>query len=219
MKLKIRHKIGIFIFSSYLIFTSVRLGLLLGAFTGFVHNEERNVPRIVTEDYTSITDLPPQQAKIFIFALDDRHYNIGKPNKISWRIKSDAVYELPLNKKTITSPIYKALYTFPVQKVRSNQEILDSLLSRTYFGHGCYGIDSASYFFFNKPSTELSVEEFSLLCLQLSAPGVPSPFSNKALAQESLEEFMNSLVNTQIIAEQEILLDKFWKSHDFTKEK
>jgi penicillin-binding protein 1A len=60
----------------------------------------------------------------------------------------------------------------------SKQQILETYLSRVYFGGGTLGIESGSMRFFNKPANDLTIGEAALLAGILKAPDRLNPLKN-----------------------------------------
>jgi len=61
----------------------------------------------------------------------------------------------------------------------SKKEILETYLSRVYFGGGTVGIESGSMRFFNKPAKDLTTGEAALLAGLLKAPSRLNPLKNR----------------------------------------
>ncbi|MBL4871093.1 MAG: transglycosylase domain-containing protein, partial [Robiginitomaculum sp.] len=61
----------------------------------------------------------------------------------------------------------------------SKTEILETYLSRVYFGGGTVGIESGAQRFFNKPAAELELGEVALLAGILQAPDRLNPVKNR----------------------------------------
>lgn len=64
----------------------------------------------------------------------------------------------------------------------SKQEILETYLSRVYFGGGTVGIESGAQRFFNKPAKDLNTGEVALLVGLLKAPDRLNPLKNRELS-------------------------------------
>ncbi|MCF6220056.1 MAG: PBP1A family penicillin-binding protein, partial [Robiginitomaculum sp.] len=66
----------------------------------------------------------------------------------------------------------------------SKKEILETYLSRVYFGGGTIGIESGAQRFFNKPAKDLNTSEAALLVGLLKAPDRLNPLKNRRLSAE-----------------------------------
>src|SRR5699024_9034919 len=63
------------------------------------------------------------------------------------------------HEKTWTRKVKEAFYTVRIEMFYSKDEILEGYLNTIYFGHGAYGIEAASRFYFDKHANELTVAE------------------------------------------------------------
>ena len=76
---------------------------------------------------------------------------------------------------------YQELFmAIAVEQRYTKDEILDMYLNSTYYGEGAFGIDEAAKTYFNKPASDLSLAESSMLVGVLPAPGVYSPINGDA---------------------------------------
>lgn len=82
------------------------------------------------------------------------------------------------NKKTFNRKLLEIKLAKQLEKTYTKDEILEKYLNTIYFGNGCYGITSASKFYFNKPPEELNVNEGATLAGIIKAPSHYSPLSN-----------------------------------------
>ena len=80
------------------------------------------------------------------------------------------------NKKTLTRKIKEAYYTSKLEKKYTKNQILEGYLNSIYLGHGCYGIDAASNYYFNKSSKDLTLDEAATLASLPSSPTSSSPY-------------------------------------------
>ncbi len=80
--------------------------------------------------------------------------------------------------KTIKRKIREALLATRIENNLSKKEILALYLNRAYFGHGAYGVESASRVYFGKPVSEIDLPEAALIAGLLKAPNAYSPFKS-----------------------------------------
>jgi membrane peptidoglycan carboxypeptidase len=78
---------------------------------------------------------------------------------------------------------------------QSKGTILDDYLNIAFFGENSYGIQTAAETYFNKPASELSLDESALLVGMLRAPSTYDPFINRAAAKERRDEVLQNLVS------------------------
>lgn len=80
--------------------------------------------------------------------------------------------------KTIERKIKEAMLSFAIEKVLTKEQILEKYLNHTYFGHGFYGIKTASRGYFRKEMDELSLKEIAVLVSLPKAPSFYDPTKN-----------------------------------------
>ncbi len=78
-------------------------------------------------------------------------------------------------KKTISRKIQQAVLATQIERNYSKEEILTFYLNRIYLGHGTYGVEAASRYYFGKPAAELALGEAALLAGLGQRPSALSP--------------------------------------------
>ncbi len=94
-------------------------------------------------------------------------------------------------------------YTMRIEASYSKDEILEGYLNTINYGHGQYGIENASKYYFGKSAKELDLAEASLLTAIPKAPSNYSPILHYDAAKKRQLLVLSNLVNNQIITEQE----------------
>ncbi len=82
------------------------------------------------------------------------------------------------NEKTIKRKLEEIKLTKQLEKRYEKNKILEMYLNTIYFGHSCYGLQSAAEFYFDKKAEELSLTESATLVGLLTSPNNYSPFKN-----------------------------------------
>lgn len=82
------------------------------------------------------------------------------------------------NDKTITRKLKEIKLSRQLEKRYTKDEILEMYLNTIYFGHNCYGLESASQFYFQLPAENLSLEQSATIVGLLTSPNNFSPFKN-----------------------------------------
>ena len=67
------------------------------------------------------------------------------------------------NEQTFSRKIEELLYAARLEMQYSKKDILEGYLNTIYFGHGIYGVASASEFFFGKDMKDLSIAQTAML--------------------------------------------------------
>lgn len=96
--------------------------------------------------------------------------------------------------KTVERKIYEYFCARAIERGFTKTEILEMYLNLIYMGHGNYGIEAASQFYFNKPAEKLSLAEGALLIGLLPNPKNYSPIHNLERSLEKAEKVLESMV-------------------------
>ena len=94
-------------------------------------------------------------------------------------------------------------YTLRIEANYSKKEILEGYLNTINYGHGKYGIENASKFYFGKSASELSLAEASILAGIPKAPSNYSPIINYETSKKRQLLVLNNLVENGVISETE----------------
>ena len=86
--------------------------------------------------------------------------------------------------KTISRKLNEIKLTLQLEKKYPKDEILEMYLNTIYFGHNCFGLESAAEFYFDKSAENLSLEESAVLVGLLASPNNYSPYKNPLKSAE-----------------------------------
>ena len=82
------------------------------------------------------------------------------------------------NSQTITRKVKEAFISARIEMNYSKKEILEYYLNSLYFGHGVYGVEDASMFYFGVHAYQLSIAQAAMLIGISNAPTLYSPINN-----------------------------------------
>ena len=85
------------------------------------------------------------------------------------------MYESIGMERSISRKIKEFITAIKIEQTYTKSEILELYLNSVYFGHGTYGVQSASIYYFSKDVSELNLEESAVLIGLLPAPAIFSP--------------------------------------------
>jgi len=85
--------------------------------------------------------------------------------------------------KTIARKVNEAFLTVEIEKQYSKDQILTLYLNKIPFGHGAYGVEAASQFYFGHSAKALTLPEAALLAGIIQRPADYSPFRNAVAAK------------------------------------
>lgn len=125
------------------------------------------------------------------------------------------------HEKTWTRKINEALYAYRIEVFYSKDEILEGYLNTVYYGHGMYGIEAASRFYYGKSANELTLSEASMLAGVPKGPTYYSPVANleKATNRQHIilslmtqEGFISAEEQQAALANPVVLKNNEWKA-------
>ena len=90
--------------------------------------------------------------------------------------------------KKITRKIKELITAINIEKAYTKSEILELYFNSVYFGHGTYGVQAASLYYFGKDVSKLTLDESAILIGLLPAPARYSPikYPEKSMAKRNL---------------------------------
>ncbi len=150
----------------------------------------------MNEDYVEIENISDSLKSYFVAVEDKRFYNhngidlIGIGGSFLRNLKegyykyggSTITQQLAKNiyfrngKKTLTRKVAEMFAAFELEREYSKEKILEMYLNIIYFGNGYYGINDASYGYFQISPKQLSEYQSSLL---VGIPQAPSIYDLK----------------------------------------
>ncbi|MBS9782398.1 MAG: PBP1A family penicillin-binding protein [Arcobacter sp.] len=193
-------------------------------------------------DYVKYDDIPARVIESLV-AIEDtqyfEHFGIN-PDAISRAIIKDIkarafvegastltqqlVKMLVLSReKKLIRKVKEALLAIRLETILTKEEILERYLNHVFFGHGYYGIRTASKGYFKKDLYELSLKEIAILVGLPRAPSFYDPTRNlkislaranqvitrlKTLGWINEEQYQNAIKETPIIYNQTLTKNK-----------
>lgn len=142
-------------------------------------------------------DIPVRLRQALISAEDagfDTHFGVSVPRIVITAVRdvvtgrragaSTLTQQLARNlfpetigfQKTWERKVKEALVTIQIEKRYTKREILTLYCNHVYFGHGAYGVESASRLYFNKRAKDLALEEAALIAGLAQLPERQSPY-------------------------------------------
>jgi penicillin-binding protein 1A len=96
-------------------------------------------------------------------------------------------------KKTLSRKLNEAILAYKIESVLTKEQILERYLNHIYFGHGYYGVRTASLGYFNKDLNELSLKEMAMLVGLPKAPSSYDPTRHIDLSISRANRVINRL--------------------------
>ncbi|WP_432353995.1 monofunctional biosynthetic peptidoglycan transglycosylase [Sporosarcina sp. A2] len=82
------------------------------------------------------------------------------------------------NEKSWIRKANEALYAYRMELFYDKEKILEGYLNTVYFGHGMYGVEAASRYYFAKSANNLTLEEAATIAAIPKGPSIYSPAAN-----------------------------------------
>lgn len=101
--------------------------------------------------------------------------------------------------KTITRKLKEIKLTKQLERRYDKEQILEMYLNTIYFGHNCFGLQSAANFYFGKPASELNLTESAALVGLLTSPNNYSPFKNPKKCLERRNTVLKNMLDCSFI--------------------
>lgn len=80
--------------------------------------------------------------------------------------------------RTMDRKLREMFYSMEMEKKYTKDQILEFYINNVYFGHGYYGIQAASYGYFKKDASKLSLSEVAFLCAIPNGPTRYDPLTH-----------------------------------------
>src|SRR5436305_1235590 len=99
--------------------------------------------------------------------------------------------------------VQEALLAIQIERRFTKQQIFTLYANQIFLGHGVYGFEAASEFYFSKPAKQLTIEEAAVLAGLPKAPGYYSPINHPDRALKRRNLVINSMLEDGKITAQQ----------------
>lgn len=117
------------------------------------------------------------------------------------RIQGASTLTMQLARNLFLSPdrsfhrkIQESLLAIQIERRFTKQQIFTLYANQIYLGHGVYGFEAASEFYFNKPAAHLTLEEAALLAGLPKSPSIYSPIAHPDRAIKRRNLVINAML-------------------------
>lgn len=107
------------------------------------------------------------------------------------------------SEQTYTRKIKEILIAKALEKKFTKEQILEFYINNIYFNNNAYGINAASYKYFNKDISQLSLAEITFLCAIPNNPTLYDPITNKNNTIERQHKILKDMLETNSISKEE----------------
>ncbi|SOC34683.1 1A family penicillin-binding protein [Ureibacillus acetophenoni] len=102
--------------------------------------------------------------------------------------------------KTWSRKFNEALYAYRLEIFYSKDEILEGYLNTVNYGHGMYGVEAASQYYFSKSASELTLAEAAMLAGIPKGPSIYSPIINFEKASNRQKLILSLMEDQKMIS-------------------
>lgn len=138
-------------------------------------------------------------ARAFLVDLQHREFSQGA-STITQQLARNV---LLTQQKTVGRKIKEIFIALNLERNFTKDEILEKYLNQIYFGHGAWGIESASELYFGKHINELKLHQYALLAGLPRGPGVYSPYLDRKAALFRRSQVLQAMTDTGYITQSE----------------
>ena len=173
--------------------------------------------------YAPIDQIPKELQDAYV-AIEDKNYKIHQG--VDYKAIARATWELIRNKgeitqggSTITQQVIKnnlltseqtftrkfteILIAPQLEKKYNKAEIMEFYCNSNYYGNGCYGVQSAAKFYFNKNIRELTLGECAMVAGISNSPNRFNPVADYDLAVKKMKKVLYQMYDQGYITEKE----------------
>lgn len=133
-----------------------------------------------------------------------RNLEVGKYVKGGSTITQQLAKNLFLTReKSIIRKFKELIIAFLLERELSKTRILELYLNAVEYGPLVYGINNASYYYFNKHPLNLNPLESAILASLLPSPKIFNPFKNVERTEVRAKRILNRMKQAKIITDEE----------------
>jgi len=100
---------------------------------------------------------------------------------------------------TMRRKLKEAVLSLRIERKYSKQKILEMYCNQFYFGHGVYGVETASNLFFGKSAVALTLEEAAMLAGIFRGPSIYSPYNAPELTLQRRNHVLKRMLDQRYI--------------------
>jgi penicillin-binding protein 1A len=179
---------------------------------------------IIQRDSLPVEELPEHVVNAVLATEDRRFYEhfgidfVGLARALAQNVRANSVVQggstltqqlaknmFLTNERTVERKIKEAFLALWLEMNLTKREILQLYLDRAYMGGGTFGIAAAADFYFDKPITDVSLAEASMLAGLFKAPARYAPHVNLPAARERANTVLSAMVEAGYMTEGQVL--------------
>ena len=131
------------------------------------------------------------------------------------KIRLDNVFN-----RTVFTKLLELWEAWQIERQYTKQEIMQMYLNKVNFGHGAYGIEAVSKYFFEHSAKENTPAESVMSVIQVARPTLYSPDRNPGSAKKVQQRVLSQMVANGYLTQEEA--DKsfatYWANFDWSRD-
>lgn len=104
-------------------------------------------------------------------------------------------------KRTVSQKVKESLFALKISRFFSKDQLFEAYLNTIYFGGLAYGVEAASWQYFNKSAVNLDLAESALLAGLPQAPNRLNPFKHFDAAVKRQKEVLSAMLENNVITQ------------------
>lgn len=105
-----------------------------------------------------------------------------------------SVFSTQASNRTLKRKAQEAWLAMKVDRIIPKKDILTFYINKVYMGHNCYGMKTASDYYFNKPLNKLDLAQSALLAGMPQSPVQYDPYRFPKVATKRRNEVLNAMI-------------------------
>lgn len=115
------------------------------------------------------------------------------------------VFSTQKSDQTIKRKIQEAWLAVQLSQRYSKDRILEYYINKVFMNYGCYGIGTASDYYYGKPLKQLNLPQIAVLAGMPNAPAVYDPYRNPEATKKRRDLVLKSMYDNDMISERTLI--------------
>ncbi len=104
--------------------------------------------------------------------------------------------------KTFTRKMVEILLAPEIEKAYSKADIMEFYCNTNFYGHRCYGVQTASRYYFGKDAADLEVHEAAVLVGISNSPSAYDPITHPDASRKKRDEVLHSMLEVDLLSQE-----------------
>lgn len=105
--------------------------------------------------------------------------------------------------QTFSRKLTEVLLAPTIEKKFSKADIMEFYCNSNYYGNRCYGVETASRFYFGCSANDVTLAQAAMLCGISNSPNNYNPIASMKLAKEKMVQVLDNMLSEDYITEKE----------------